>query len=309
MAAMALARDNTTWTNRTLLRWMREAFESRGIEEARVSADLHLERATGTDRIGLYTQADRPASRAELETLRGMVRRTLGGEPVQYVLGEWSFFGTTLAVDRRALIPRPCTEVVCEEALQHIRRSSVDDAVIVDIGTGSGAIAVSVAKPAPHSRVIATDLSPDALELARENVERHGLSDRVDLVVGDGPSPAEDHRWVREHGGVDLLLSNPPYIPDEEWADPSMVDEVVRAHEPELALRGGADGLSVVAGSFKNGPKLVRGGGLIAVEVAASRANAALSLLDGTGAFMETRVAKDLDGHPRVVLGVRSPPH
>lgn len=286
---------------------MREAFESRGIDEARVSADLLLERAIGTDRLGLYTQADRPASKAELEALRVMVRRTLDGEPVQYVLGEWSFFGTTLAVDQRALIPRPCTEVICEEALQYIRRSGVDDPLIVDIGTGSGAIAVSVAKQAPRSRVIATDLSSEALELARENVDRHGLGDRVDLAPGDGPAPAEDHPWVRERGGVDLLLSNPPYIPDEEWADSSMVDDVVRAHEPEMALRGGADGLSVVRRVIRSAPGLLRGGGLIAVEVAASRAQVALSLLEESNAFRETRIAKDLDGHPRVVLGVRSP--
>lgn len=304
---MSAVDGTESWTNRGLLGWMEGAFAARGIDEARLSAELLLEGATGQRRVWMYAHADRPASVEELGSLRGMVRRVLDGEPVQYVLGEWSFFGVALKVDRRALIPRSCTEVVCEEALQHARRAGLADreggALVADIGTGSGAIVLSVLKHLRGARGVATDVSGEALSLAAENAERLGLSDRVAFVEGDGLGAAAGHSWVEGAGGVDLLLSNPPYIPDDEWEAEGMVDEVVRAHEPVLALRGGVEGMDVAGPILEGAAGVLRAGGLVAVEVAASRAGLARGVAEGAG-LSGVRVVKDLDGLERVVVGV-----
>ncbi len=290
------------WTNRSLLAWMRETFESRSIDEPRLSAELLLEHATGESRMRLYTHADRPASDTELTALRAMVKRTLAGEPVQYVLGEWSFFGQTLKVDRRALIPRPCTEIICEQALQHARtRDTSAPLLVADIGTGAGTIALAVLANLDNAEAIATDPSADALQLAQENADRLNLAERVHFAQGEGLETATRHPRAEQHAGFDYILSNPPYIPDDEWNDPAMVDRIVRDHEPELALRGGPDGMQIAGPIIDAAPNALRPGGMLAIEVAASRADDAANRAEHAG-LRDVRIAKDLDNLPRVII-------
>lgn len=243
-------------------------------------------------------EADRPASAEERERLRALAGRALKHEPIQYLVGEWWFFGLPFKVDRRVLIPRPETEVIVEEVLQHARRAA-GEVLAADVGTGSGCIAIAIAKHRKGARVIAVDASSEALEVARENAARHGVSDRVEFVEGDLLRPLMARGDVR--GRVRYLCSNPPYIPDDEWA---AVAENVKRYEPEKALRGGADGLKFVRLVLEGARELLCEGGLVLVEVAEARAGEARRIAEGAG-LVGVRVLKDHEGRERVVRGVR----
>lgn len=293
---MSSSATNANWTTRRLLAWMQETFAAKDIDQPRLAAELLLTHVTGQDRLKLYTDPDRPAAPDELDALRGLVKRALTKEPIQYLIGVWSFYGLDLATDSRALIPRPCTETSCDRVLEHFRavgRQS-DDLVIADVCTGSGCLGIALAKNLPAARVILTDVSEDALSLARENTARHDLSDRVELRRGDLLEPLAGE-------GVDALVANPPYIPDTEWAD---VDAGVKDHEPELALRGGPDGLALVRPLIEQASEQLKPGGILAIEIAAATAGPALGLLEATG-LNNPALLKDREGLNRVVTATR----
>ncbi|MCB1940290.1 MAG: peptide chain release factor N(5)-glutamine methyltransferase, partial [Rhodocyclaceae bacterium] len=195
----------------------------------RLSAEMLLSHVFACQRMHLYTQADRPASPAERDQLRDLVARALKHEPVQYLVNEAWFFSLQLKSDRRALIPRPSTETIVETILQHARTRHADTPLrIADICTGSGCIAISLARNLPTAQLIATDISPDALALARENAERHAVADRIEFHKGDLLAPLAAH-----HTTYDYIASNPPYIPDHEW---DAVEPNVKDYEPTIAL-------------------------------------------------------------------------
>ncbi|MEM9167816.1 MAG: peptide chain release factor N(5)-glutamine methyltransferase [Planctomycetota bacterium] len=300
---MARTTQNT-WTTRRLLEWIYGAFEQKGLDDPRLSADVLLSRVLGCDRMKLYTDADRPASPIELATLRDLVHRALDHEPVQYLTGEAWFFGLRLRVDQRVLIPRPATETIVEQVLHHCKSrpgfggKTGEGCLIADIGTGSGAIALALASNLSGARVVATDLSAEALDVASENAELLGLNDRIEFVPGDLLDALTDHPTAGQLGELDFLVSNPPYIPDSEW---DAVAPNVRNHEPTMALRGGMDGLAVVRPLLAEGPRLVKPGGLVLVEVAASTAAAARTLPGQAGHDGATSVLNDLEQHPRVI--------
>ena len=193
-------------------------------ETARLDAELLLAHVLGRQRIDLYTDFDRPLDQAELDGYRELVARRARCEPVAYILGEWGFRRLTLTIDRRALIPRPETEIVVERALAHLR--GLEAQRVLDVGTGSGAIALAIVDEHPSSRVTAIDISREALSLARENAERTGLS--IELIE-------HDLRAGLPGGPYDLVISNPPYVDPEEL--PTLMRDV-REFEPHLALVG-----------------------------------------------------------------------
>ncbi len=280
--------------------WLAGAFGSRGVDAPRLCAEMLLGHVVGLDRMRLYLDVDRPASQDELTRLRALAARALKDEPVQYLVGEAHFFGLALRVDRRVLIPRPCTETIVESLLQGLRGAGVARGavmLIADVCTGSGAIGVALAKNLPGATVHATDISPDALEVARANVERHKVGARVHLHEGDllGALPAE------LAGHLDALVSNPPYIPDHEW---EAVAPTVRQHEPTLALRGGADGLDLVRPLIHQAPAWLKPGGRLLVEIAACTADEAVAIAAGAG-LLGARVEHDLEGHRRVLVATR----
>ncbi|MDX2115930.1 MAG: peptide chain release factor N(5)-glutamine methyltransferase [Planctomycetota bacterium] len=297
------------WTTRALLRWMAEAFQEKGLDAPRLSAELLLSHALGCDRLKLYMDADRPATPIERDLLRSLVARALKHEPVQYLVNEAWFFSLPFRVDRRVLIPRPSTEVIVEHVLQHARANPGfgpgNAFTIADVCTGSGCVAIAMLKNLPGARAVAVDISPDALEVAQENARTHGVSDRLDLLEGDLLEPLVGHP-----GGMQLhyLVSNPPYIPDDEWEsnDPAVgVGQNVRDFEPEIALRGGQDGLRCVRPLLCHGPALLRPGGLILVEVATSRADEALAVARANDLLEQAAVLNDHEGLPRVVVARR----
>jgi release factor glutamine methyltransferase len=250
---------------------------ARGIDTPRLDAELLLARALGLQRIELYTQHDRPVTEAERATARELVRRRGAREPLAYVLGDWDFRRLTLKTDKRALVPRPETEIVVERCLTLIK--DVEEPRILDVGTGTGAIALALKHERPDALVTATDRSADALALARENAEAHGLD--VEFVETDLLSGLA--------GPFDLVVSNPPYVGADEFE----TLDVELAHEPAEAL--------VDRGQTQQLIEHARFGWLV-LEVHEQRAPDVATAFERAG-FADVRVSQDLAGRDRIVEG------
>ncbi|MEM1207808.1 MAG: peptide chain release factor N(5)-glutamine methyltransferase [Planctomycetota bacterium] len=284
------------WTTRALLRWTAEHLERKGVDQPRLSAEMLLAHVLGVERLKLYTDADRPASELERAAFRELVERAAEHEPVDYLVGKSPFFSLMLEVTPATLIPRPSTETLVEHVIQHARRTpGFANPLIADIGTGSGAIAIALARHIDGSRVVATDLSAPALDIARRNAEANGVADRIDFRKGDLLEPLGAQR-------VDYLVSNPPYIPDDEWDD---VDRNVKEYEPESALRGGADGLQYVRPLIEAAGATLNQPGHLALEIASSTKAAAVALAESQPALEHVRVLPDHETFPRVLLADR----
>ncbi len=256
-------------------------------ETPRLDAELLLAHVLDTTRAGLIARLAEPLPAAAAERFWALVERRAELEPVAYLTGEREFYGLSLSVDQRVLVPRPETELLVELALRraanHPRRQHLR---VADIGTGSGAIAIAVAANLPHAHVYATDLSCGALEVARINVERHGLAERITLLHGDGLRPLP--------GPVDLLLANPPYTVLDD------VDENVRRHEPHLALDGGPEGLAVIAELIADAPRYMEGG-VVLIEIGAWQGAAASALARAAFPHGTITIHRDLAGLDRVL--------
>ncbi len=258
-----------------------------GVESARLEAELLLAKACDDcARALLYAELDRELTDAQIAAFDANISRRETREPLAYVLGEWGFRRLTLKTDRRALIPRPETEVVVERALDHIR--DVDEPNVLDVGTGTGAIALAIADEAPTARITAVDVSPDALALARENLELTGVNGRVRLVEHDLTSGLGD-------GDFDLVVSNPPYVEPDEL--PTLQPEV-RDWEPHVALV--ANGAT--ADVARAATQALRPGGWLVLETAACSGERVRSLLDDLG-YERVTITPDLAGRDRVVEG------
>lgn len=279
-----------TWTIRKVLDWTRQHFEKQAVDSARLTADLLLGHVLQVPRIKLYMDLDRPLSKDELATYRALITRRLGGEPVQYLVGSWEFYGRGFAVDPRVLIPRPETELLVEAALRAVPKDA--PARVLDLCTGSGCIAATIAAERPQASVWATDVSPEALAVARPNAEKLGVDGRVTFFQGDlfGPVP--------EGAKFDVIVSNPPYVKSEEIA--GLQREVQK--EPRLALDGGTDGLDLVRRIVAQAPARLVAGGLLALEIGEDQGAAVKALLTQAG-FVDVRIEPDLERRDRLALG------
>ncbi len=267
-----------------VLRRSTEHLAAKGVETARLDAELLLAHALGISRIELYMDLDRPLTEAELEAARALVARRARREPIQYVLGEWGFRRLTLAVDARALIPRPETEVLVERGLALLEGR--ERPRVLDVGTGSGAVALAIADERPDAAVTAIDVSDDALALAAENAVRTGLVVRLcrgDLFRGLPPGPWE------------LVVSNPPYV---EPAELGRLEPEVRDWEPRPALVGEGAVEAIVRGAVD----VLSPGGALALEVGEGQAAGVAALLGSLG-YEDVRITRDLAGRERVVEG------
>ena len=301
-----------TWTTRDLLAWMSNAFESADLDSPRRMSEMLLAHVLGCNRLRLYMETDRPASPLERDTLRDLVKRALAHEPIQYLVGEEVFFTMHFKVDPRVLIPRPSTLTIIEEILQHARNNPADNALresdagtgimIADICTGSGCIAAALAKSLPGARVIATDISEDALEVAQHNIANHKLEDRVELIAGDLLEPINTHPIAGNNASLHYLCSNPPYIPDHEW---DAIEPNVKDHEPTLALRANNHGMEFVAKLIEDGPRLLTTDGMLLIEIASCNAEQCLQLANAHELLENARIAKDSDGLDRVLVAIR----
>ncbi len=269
-----------------VLRRATEYLAGKGVDSPRLDAEHLLGKALGLSRVELYMHHDRPLAEAERDSFRELVRRRGEREPLAYVLGEWSFRGLTLKVDPRALVPRPETEVVVERCLTLLDGKA--DPRVLDVGVGTGAIALAIAQEHPGAQVKAIDVSADALALAAENAEATGISvafEQRDLQGGLGD------------GEYDLVVSNPPYVLPEEI---DMLQPEVRDWEPRLALVG-KEHTELVA---EHAVDVLPPGGQLVLEVAEQRGAEVVELLERLG-YDDIRVTADLAGSDRIVEGVR----
>lgn len=267
-------------------------FATKGIESPRLNAELLVGHALGLKRMQLYLNFERPLSAAELELIRPLVRRRGQREPVQYIVGETEFAGLKLKVDRRALIPRPETEYLVELLAT---RPDFAPASILDLGTGSGALALGLARHFAQAAVTAVDASPDALALARENAAACGLAERVSLISSDW------YGSLPETAKFDLIVANPPYLSAAETAATS---PEVHAHEPAQALTAADSGLADLRVIVAGAGRFLAAHGLLALETGIAH-HAELAALAAAAGFGRTESRADLTGRDRYFFATR----
>ncbi len=290
---------NDIWTVKRILDWIEGYLAEKGIDNPKLSAQWLVADALNCSRLELYTDLERPLTDTEREILRGYTKRRGEGEPLQYITGKTDFRFVTLEVQADVLIPRPETEVLVSEALSACNvNPDNEEFLVVDLCTGSGNVACSVAHELPNAQVFATDISPAACALAMHNVDSLGLSDRISVLEGDldAALPAD------LKGRVELLISNPPYIPSGVLA--SLNTEVID-YEPALALDGGDDGLDIFRRILTVAQDLLCPGGVVAVELFESSLESAAQLARDAG-FQNVRIATDLAGKPRILIAQSS---
>ena len=279
--------EEKVWSVVELLKTTIAFFSEKKIDEPRLSAELLLGQVLGLQRLQLYLDHERPVTPSELGAFRAACRERLQGRPVQYIAGESFFYGYRFFVDERVLIPRPETELVLEHAIERLAATgldSVDTPSILDIGTGSGCIAITLALRLPGAQVTALDVSADALEVARRNAEEHGVSDRIRFVQADALDPAFAQKAGRP---FDLVISNPPYIPESEWAT---LQKEVKGYEPRLALVS-PTGFEFYRSIVATAPALLQKGGVLCFELHADGAEGVKKLLGHE--FRDVQVMQD----------------
>ena len=284
------------WTTRRILEWIEGYLSEKGIDNPRLSAQWRVADAMGCSRIDLYADIDRPLSESEREVLRESTKRRGTGEPLQYITGTCDFRFLSYFIEPGVLIPRPETEVLVSEALAALPKD--EEILALDLCTGSGNIACSLASENPLIHVFATDLSPEACALAQRNVDHLGLSEQVLVMQGDLGSPLPDDIY----GKVGLVISNPPYIPSNVL---SGLDAEVKDFEPSLALDGGPDGLEVFRRIVPFAHDALRTGGLFACELHEGCLDAAAEIAQKAG-FTGVRIVEDLVQKPRVLIAQKS---
>lgn len=285
----------------SLLRKATEFFEEKGIDEPKRSAEHLLAHALDVPRIQLYLRFDQPVGDEELQRFRDLVRRRLAREPVQYIVGTTEFYALELEVTPAVLIPRPETEHLVEAVIDHVRAewsaNSGSGPGILDIGTGSGCIAVALAQHVPQAHITAVDVSPEALEVARRNAERHdphgGIAfAHLDILANEADLPGAP---------FDIVVSNPPYIGK---ADMPELQAEVRVHEPRHALTDEGDGLRFFRTIARRIERLLKPGGLLGLEIGFGQAAAVCDILTAAG-LTDIRVQRDYSSIERVILARR----
>lgn len=286
--------DQSAWTIGALLDWTAAYLAKKGIEFPRLDAEVLLAHALGARRIDLYTRHQELAPEAVRNAYRELIRQRLAGCPVAYLVGHKEFFSLSFEVNRAVLIPRPDSEHVVIECLRLAQ--AVPEPRILDLGTGSGNLAVTLAKHLAGARVVAVDHSGEALAVARRNAERHGVADRIQFLEGDlfePLAPADRFHFV---------ISNPPYIPTAEIANLAVG---VRDFEPHLALDGGSNGFAVLERILAGAAAVLEPGGWLIVEIGAPQHLQARKMFGSFAAYRLAETVYDGSRHPRVLCAQR----
>ena len=271
-------------------------FEKQGVESPRLTIELLLAHLLKKKRLDLYLEFERELDEATLAKLRELVKRRAGGEPLQYITGETEFCGLKFMVDKRVLIPRPETELLVEVVLERLKGRApappTQHPTVLDVGTGSGCIAITLAKKLPDAEISAWDISPEALEVARGNAALHQVEKKVRFFESDLLEKLSSS-FVAE-----AIVSNPPYIADGELAK---LPKEVRGFEPVRALAAGEDGLKVIRRLVMNARRALSPSGFVALEIGAGQRDAVEGIFGQQG-YRVAEVVKDLQGHERVVV-------
>ena len=274
---MANAGESGPWTVGRLLQWTAGWFAEREVEGGRLAAELLLAKAMGCRKLDLYTRYESEPSPEQRLAFRELVRQAGEHTPVAYLLGTREFFSLEFEVTPAVLVPRPETEVIVQRMVQLCREQPERTWKILDLGTGSGCIAVAIAKYAPNAQLTASDVSAEALQVAARNVERHALGERIRLVEADWLELPGD---ALPEGGFDAICSNPPYISEAVFAG---LPPNVRDHEPRLALSPGGDGLGMYRRLALDAPRVVAPGGRILAEMGYDQRDAVLGIFAAAG--------------------------
>ena len=277
------------WTIGRILKWTEQYFKEKGIESPRLDAEVLLSHILGRERIYLYVHFDEPLEPAELARYREAIKQRVQRVPIAYIIGEKEFMGLTFKVTEDTLVPRPDTEILVQAAIERLRARG-DAPRFADIGTGTGAICLSVLHFLPKAQADTVDISPAARAIAEENAAALEVADRVTFHTGDLLAPLAGQCY-------DAILSNPPYIPDGDIA--ALAPEV-RLKEPRTALAGGKDGLDFYRRLTADAPAHLKDGGFLAVEVGIHQAAPVAAL--AVPAFSRTEILKDYAGIERVVI-------
>jgi release factor glutamine methyltransferase len=286
----------TVWTIKALLAWTTDFLAKKGIENPRAEAQILLAHVLKCKKIDLVVRYDEQPEEADRTRFRELIQRRVAGWPVAYLVGTRDFYSLTFEVNPAVLIPRPDTETLVLEALTLLKPLAAP--AVLDIGTGSGCIAVTIAHEKKDAQVTATDVSPDALDVARRNAGRHGVAERVTFRQGDlfAALPAGS--------AFDLVVSNPPYIAQAEFAG---LAPDVRDHEPRVALDGGPDGLAFYRRLAAGVAPFLKPGGRVLLEIGATQEAAVRALLTERPELEVGPTLKDMAGHPRVVSARKRP--
>ena len=290
------------WEVVELIKTTTDYFVAKKVDEPRISAELLLGHVLSKSRLELYLHHNRPVYQDELDRFRAFCRQRIEGRPVQYIIGEQFFYGMQFMVDERVLVPRPETELLVEHALESLGmtgRGGSREAKVLDIGTGSGCIAVTMATLCPELKVTALDCSMDALVVARLNAAKYGVESRIAFVFAD--MFEEFFAAKLPASSYDLIISNPPYIPALEW---ETLQREVKQYEPKIALTT-LHGIECYQAIAAQATKILVPGGTLCFELHADAAVKVSKIMEGQG-FRGIRVAKDYSGHDRIISGIFS---
>lgn len=294
---MTLQQETQAWTIRDLMKFTIDHLQRHGFNEARLTVELLLSHALHCQRIELYMNFEKPLSREELNLFRGLYERRLNHEPVQYIVGTAGFMGLQFKVDRRVFIPRPETETLVEQMMLICnRRVAGETASILEIGTGCGNIAVSLAKLVRDIHVTTIDVSSEALEVARANASAHGVTNRISFAHVDVFESLEDFLSKK----FDHLISNPPYVSANDWEH---LEPEVRKFEPQAAVSDSKDGYEFYRRIVQVAPDLLQTNGWVVVEVGYGQAGTVQKIFR-EGGLAEVSAVDDLQSVHRVVMGV-----
>jgi release factor glutamine methyltransferase len=287
------------WTIQKLLDWITGHFEQKGIDSPRLSSELLLSHVLELTRIELYTKFDKPVAKEQLTRLRELVKRAADHEPIAYLIGRTEFYSLELEITPDCMIPRPETELLAERAIEFLRKRSGQQ-FVCDLCTGSGCIAVAIAKNHPETMITATDICESALKAAATNIEKHDLKQNITLLCGDLFDPIVPQMDVSK---FDLIVSNPPYVSSAEY---DKLETNVKDYEPKLALYAGADGLDVYRRICERIDQFLKPDSALMLEIGYAQGPAVRELLEKTGCFSEIIIEKDDQDNDRIVTATKN---
>lgn len=290
-----LQQETKVWTVRELMKISIDLLEKKGFDETRLTVELLLSHALHFQRIQLYTNFDKPLAKDELADFRRLLERRLNREPVQYIVGAAHFMGLPFRVDRRVLIPRPETETLVEQVMLLFQQANNNPVSVLEIGTGSGNIAVALAKFLKNVSVTSIDVSSEALEVAALNAKVHEVDGLIAFERMDVFEPVD--QLLRKR--FDIFVSNPPYVSMAEW---EQLQQEVRNYEPKHATSDGKDGFVFFRRLVELAPYVLRDEGRVVVEVGFGQADTVKTMMEEAG-FFQVAVVPDLQSIPRVVMG------
>ena len=297
-----MTRDNTKWIINDLLSVSTDFLKNKKIESPRLSAELLLAHQLKTDRIKLYIEFDQPVGENDLNSFRAMIKRLIDGEPLQYITGVQEFWSMDFIVNSNVLIPRPETEILVEQAVKIYNEYFKEDKLrvsILDIGSGSGAIALAVATEIKNAQITALDVSQPALETAKKNAEKHNLTDRVNFISGNLFSPFKENKQC-----FDIIISNPPYVTAAEF---ETLPKKIKDFEPKTALVADEDGLYYIRAIINEAYNFLCPDGWLMLEMAPDQTERAIKIIRETGRYSDEKILRDYSHKERVVITRNKP--